>query len=64
MWAYTFADHRAGHGGGGFLGGAVSGIQPFQQGGAFPQMGRHRMNTPHFGLHIIHAALTLRMTTC
>ena len=37
----------AGRGGGGFLVGASGSIPPFQQGGAFPQMGRHRMNPPH-----------------
>jgi hypothetical protein len=39
-WMQTpFADHMAGGGGGGFLTSAGDGIPPFQQGGAFPQMG-------------------------
>jgi hypothetical protein len=42
-----FADHMAGHGGGGFLGGTSGGIPPFQRGDAFPQMGWHQMNPPH-----------------
>jgi hypothetical protein len=42
-----FTYHMAGRGNGGFLAGASGGIPPFQQGGAFPQMGRHRMNPPH-----------------
>ncbi len=66
-----FANHMAGHGTGGFLTSAGGSILPFQQGSAFPQMGRHRMNPPHsnvvknthIGMHVIHAAFTLKTTT-
>ncbi len=46
IWT-PFAEHMAGCRGGGFLASTSGGILPFQQGGAFPQMGWHWINPTH-----------------